>query len=80
MCLLLKQKNFDKQIKKLKSQWKKATTIEERLKIDKEIEKLSKSNRGSNKILVIGDSFDDPIYKNSMEWMLEFPEELDVDG
>lgn len=74
------QKNFDKQIKKLKSQWKKATTIEERLKIDKEIEKLSKSNRGSNKILVIGDSFDDPIYKNSMEWMLEFPEILDEDG
>lgn len=74
------QKNFDKQIKKLKGQWKKATTIEERLKIDKEIEKLSKSNRGTNKILVIGDSFDDPIYKNSMEWMLEFPEILDEDG
>lgn len=74
------QKNFDKQIKKLKSQWKKATTIEERLKIDKEIEKLSKSNRGSNKILVIGDSFDNPIYKNSMEWMLEFPEVLDENG
>lgn len=74
------QKKFDKQIKKLKSQGKKATTIEERLKIDKEIEKLSKSNHGSNKILVIGDSFDDPIYKNSMEWMLEFPEVLDENG
>lgn len=74
------QKNFDKQLKKLKNQWKKATSVEERLKIDKEIEKLSKSNRGSNKILVIGDSFDDPIYKNSMEWMLEFPEILDEDG
>ena len=74
------QKNFDKQLKKLKNQWKKATSVEERQKIDKEIEKLSKSNRGSNKILVIGDSFDDPIYKNSMEWMLEFPEILDEDG
>ena len=74
------QKNFDKQLKKLKNQWKRATSIEERLKIDKEIEKLSKSNRGSNKILVIGDSFDDPIYKNSMEWMLEFPEILDEYG
>lgn len=74
------QKDFDKQRKKLKNKWKKATTIEERLKIEKEIEKLSKSNRGSNKILVIGDSFDDPIYKNSMEWMLEFPEILDEDG
>ena len=74
------QKDFDKQRKKLKDKWKKATTIEERLKIEKEIEKLSKSSRGSNKILVIGDSFDDPIYKNSMEWMLEFPEILDEDG
>lgn len=74
------QKIFDKQLKKLKNQWKKATSIEERLKIDKEIEKLNKSNRGSNNILVIGDSFDDPIYKNSMEWMLEFPEILDEDG
>lgn len=74
------QKIFDKQLKKLKNQWKKATSVEERQKIDKEIEKLSKSNRGSNKILVIGDSFDDPIYKNSMEWMLEFPEILDEDG
>lgn len=74
------QNNFDKQLKKLKNQWKRATSIEERLKIDKEIEKLSKSNRGSNKILVIGDSFDDPIYKNSMEWMLEFPEILDEYG
>lgn len=74
------QKNFDKQLKKLKNQWKKATSIEERLKIDKEIEKLSRSNRSSNNILVIGDSFDNPIYKNSMEWMLEFPEMLDEDG
>lgn len=70
------QKDINKQLKKLEVLKKRAKTINEREKFDEQINKLRKNT----KLLVLGDSFDDPIYKNSMEWMLEFPEMLDEDG
>ena len=70
------QKDINKQLKKLEVLKKRAQTINEREKFDEQINKLRKNT----KLLVLGDSFDNPIYKNSMEWMLEFPEMLDEDG
>lgn len=72
------QKQIMQQIKKLENLKKKATTIEERIQIDAEIESIRKKN--PNKYLVWGDSFDNPIYNGSMEWMIEFPEVLDENG
>ena len=70
------QEKLNKEIKKLKQLKKKAKTIKEINKIEEKISKLQKETR----TLVYGDSIENPIYSNSMEWMLEFPEVLDENG
>lgn len=72
------QKELNKQISKLEKLRKKASTFDERNKLTVQIEKLKKNNLKS--VLTFGESIDNPIYKNSMEWMLEFPEILGEDG
>lgn len=72
------QKNLNKEIQKLEKLKKQVKTLQEHVNLDNQIEQLKKNNHCQS--LVWGDSFDDSIYKNSMEWMLEFPEILDEDG
>ena len=70
------QKEQNKKIQDLKKKQKLAKTIQERRQINDEISKLEKT--GS--FLFLGDSIDNSMYKNSIEWALEFPEVLDDEG